>query len=156
MDAWKARRRRRFLAACACIALAGWSANAVRAADRPAGEDGSAGEASVNGRRAVVLTTEGGQADQALAGMLAFNAPPQPPPPPPPPVIPPVTSPPDNPPPPDNPVAPVYPPDMAVEGTPPSIGPGTSNPEPASLLIALIGSAWAGAAGWRRRQFVQE
>ena len=41
---------------------------------------------------------------------------------------------------------------MAPDGTPPDVGPGTSNPEPASLLIGLIGSAWAGAAVWRRRK----
>ncbi len=148
MEAWKARRRRGFLTACACIVLAGWSAEAVRAADRAAGDDKAVGEVILNGRRGVVLTTEGGQAEQALAGLLAFNPPQTPPPPP---EIPPVVIPPDNPPPPDNPVAPVYPTDMAPDAPPPSIGPGTANPEPASLLIGLIGSACAGVVVLRRR-----
>ncbi len=149
MEAWKAKRRRGLLAACACIVLAGWSAEAGRAADRPAGDNTSVGQTSVNGKRGVVVTTEGGQADRLLAGMLAFNPPQTPPPPP---VIPPTTIPPDNPPPPDNPIAPVYPVDMAPDAPPPSIGPGTANPEPASLLMGLIGAAGACGAAWGRRR----
>ena len=148
MDAWKARRRRGLLAVCAGIVLAGWTGGAVRAAEGPSQEDTSAEEVSVNGRRGVVITTEGGQADRLLAGMLAFNPPVVPPPPP---EIPPAI-PPDNPPPPDSPDTPIYPLDMAPDCVPPDVPPATSNPEPASLLIGLIGSACGGAATWVRRR----
>ncbi|HVS34313.1 MAG TPA: hypothetical protein VMS17_01960 [Gemmataceae bacterium] len=144
MDAYWARRRWRLHIACACIALGGWTAGAVRA-EAPVAEGASARQSTAEGKRGVIITTEGGLAHQALAGMTAFNPPIIPPDVPPAGTPPPST--PDNPLPPDTPVTTVYPPDMPPDTQPTTTG----SPEPGGFLMGLIGSLCTGAAVWRRR-----
>ena len=168
MDAFGARRGQRLLAACACVFLAYWTTGPARAeplavrlteegpaarrcypAGAPAAEFRSVSEKKTEAEAPKDVASGGGLAALLLAGTVCFNPPELPPnPPDTPPSGPPPGGPPDNPPPPSSP-----PPNTPPPNTPPpNIPPPNTTPEPASLLIGLIGSAFVGAAVWNRRK----
>ncbi len=163
MDALSGWRGKGLLAACVGVALAAWTAPAARAgsltvrltggaADRGSPTAGSAASEFAPAaetppkvdRAAEGPPTVGNLLTLFVAGTVLFgDSPSDFTPNPPPPV--------DNPPPPTTPIPPSTPPPT----TPPTDGgtpQGNPTPEPASLLIGLIGSACAGAVWGRRRK----
>jgi hypothetical protein len=157
MDALTVWRGKGLLAACVFAALAAGNTNSARAeatADQRSHAAGSAiaerlsmPEKTLDPAGSNEAVNSDGMNALLLSGAIAFNPVPNPtdPSPPPPPPLPlPQQLP---PPPPSGPLA----------GPGPSAPPGISSipvpsPEPASLLIGLIGSACAGVVGWNRRK----
>jgi hypothetical protein len=164
MDALTMWRGKGLLAACVFAALAAGNTNSARA-DQRSHAAGSAIAERLSLREKTMDPTGSNEAVNSdgvnallLSGAIAFNPVPNPTDPTPPPATPvtpvapitpitPVLLPPPPPPPPSGPLA----------GPGPSAPPGPStipvpSPEPASLLIGLIGSACAGVVGWNRRK----
>jgi hypothetical protein len=159
MDALTARCGNRLLAASACVVLAVWNQSPARA-DAPAGRGACTTTClEARERNATGIVAEPGKASDALtalglAGAVCFDTPNVPPvvppdtPPAPPPDTPPPPGPPGGGPPPGGPPPGGPPPNIP----PPNIPPPSVAPEPSSLLIGLMGSAFAVAAMWRRRR----
>ncbi len=172
MEALSAWRGKGLLAACIGVVLTAWTAPAARAeplgirlkgeaADRgsltagsPASEFAPAGELRPKVEKAEGPPTVGNLLTLFVAGTVLFGDSPSdftPPSAPTGPTTP--TTPIDNPPapttpgPPSSPLTPTTPPTDSVGTTQ-----GNPTPEPASLIIGLIGSACAGAAVWNRRR----
>jgi hypothetical protein len=160
MDALMGGRGKGLLAACLCAALAAGTANFARAAttanQRSVGAEWSAlGEKTTGADKLNAATDSDGVNALLLSGAVAFNPDPNPttpsdpaPAPTPTPTPTPGSGPlPIPPPPPPPPSGPNSGPGPAAPPPPITV----SSPEPASLLIGLIGSACAGVVGWKRR-----
>lgn len=170
MEALSAWRGKSLLTACIGVTLAVWPASAARAesltvllkgggADRgwltagsPACEFAPARQMSPRVEKAPGPPAVGNLLTLFVAGTVLFGdspsdvGPPSAPPGP-------TTPPPDNPPAPSSPGPPSSP---LTPNTPPTdnvvVIQGNPTPEPASLILALVGSACAGAAVWNRRR----